>query len=137
MAEIDPSFGDGIVAFRHYGTMTEREFTVLAATVSHSAPHGAVLLRLDWLGIERWAFTTPQADTLAAWRKAARTLQCVAIVHDQRLNRQAAWLGAVLRREGIIVRSWPPHRAAAATVWLQTARSLGGSAPEDSENYCR
>ncbi|RWM81490.1 MAG: hypothetical protein EOR81_05345 [Mesorhizobium sp.] len=131
MIEVDPNFGDGVVAFRHYGTMTEREFTDLAATVSHCAPHGAVLLLLDWLGIERWAFTAPQTDTLAAWRKAARALQCAAIVHDQRLNRQAAWLGAVLREEGVIVRSWPPQRAAAATVWLRAARSLGSS-----DRYC-
>ena len=131
MIEVDPNFGDGIVAFRHYGTMTEREFTDLAETVSHSAPHGAVLLLLDWLGIERWAFTALQTDTLTAWRKVAPAVKCAAIVHDQRSNRQAAWLGAVLRKEGVIVRSWSPQRVAAATAWLRAAHSLCNSASED------
>jgi len=41
-----------------------------------------------------------------------------AIVHQPRLNRQAAWLAAFLREEGVQVRSWRPQSAADAAAWL-------------------
>jgi len=55
---------------------------------------------------------------VTAWRKAAKAITFVAIVHDHRLNRQAAWLGAVLRDRGVTVRSWHPQESPLAAAWL-------------------
>lgn len=118
MIEIGSTLGDGIVVIRHRGAVTNSEFIALAASVAEAEPHGIVLL-LDWLGIEHWAFAVPEGDAVNAWRKAAKTVRRAAIIHDHRLNRQAAWLGAVLREEGVTVRSWRPEHAAAAADWLR------------------
>ncbi|MCY1740725.1 STAS/SEC14 domain-containing protein [Ensifer sp. SL37] len=123
MFEIDPTFGNDIVAFRHRGTVTDREFVALAGTVADFPRRGDLLVLLDWVGIEDWAFSIPGGDALIAWRRAAKTIRRIAIVHDPRLNRPAAWLGAVLREEGVIVRSWRPQHAALAATWLQTDAS--------------
>jgi hypothetical protein len=42
-----------------------------------------------------------------------------ALVHQPRLNRQAAWLAAFLRQEGVQVRSWRPQNADVAAAWLR------------------
>lgn len=122
MIEIDPRFGDGIVAVRQYGTVTDSDFADLAVKIAGSTTPDTLLLFMDWLGINRWEFTAPRAEALAAWRKAAKSLRRAAIIHDHRLIRQAAWLGAVLREQGVIVRSWPQYSEATET-WLRAAQS--------------
>lgn len=119
MFEIDSTFGEGIVAIRHHGTVTDSEFTALAGTVADFARCGDLLLLLDWVGIEHWTFSVPGGDALVAWRRTAKAIRRVAVIHDPRMNRPAAWLGAVLREEGVIVRSWRPQQAALAITWLQ------------------
>ena len=134
MIEVDPTYGDDIVAIRLCGTMTDREFAALTATVADSTPRGSIRLFLDWLGIQHWAFKAPEGNALFAWRNAAQAIACAAIVHDHRLKRQAAWLGAVLREEGVTVRSWRPRQAAAALIWLQAGPWPRQSASTDRQN---
>lgn len=123
MFEIDSTFGYGIVAVRHRGRVTDSEFTALAGTVAGFPGRGDLLLLLDWVCIEDWAFSVPGGDALIAWRRAAKAIRRIAIVHDPRLNRPAAWLGAVLREEGVVVRSWRPQHATLAATWLQANAS--------------
>lgn len=123
MFEIDSTFGDDIVAVRHRGSVTDSEFIALAGTVADFSGRGDLRLLLDWVDIEDWTFSVPGGDALIAWRRAAKTIRRIAIVHDPRLNRPAAWLGAVLREEGVIVRSWRSQHAAQAAIWLRTQAS--------------
>lgn len=118
MMEIDCKL-DGIVVVRYGGTIAIYDFANLAAMVADfaSQDHGRFLF--DWLRVESWMFSSPDEVDIKVWRRAARVIDRVAIVHDHRLNRQAAWLGAVLRDRGVTVRSWHPLDVALATAWLR------------------
>jgi hypothetical protein len=121
MIEINLSLKEGLVAARFRGAVTNTEFTELAAAIADlGSPYG-VLIYLDWVRVDRWTFAPAQANGVTAWRTAARMIERVAIIHDHHLNRQAAWLAAILRREGVTVRSWQPQNARAARVWLGSA----------------
>ena len=126
MIEIDSAPEDGVVTARFRGVVTAREFTDLAATVANFGSKNRILVYLDWAEIDHWEFAVPRPNGVAAWRRARQTLKRVAIIHRPRLNRQAAWLAAVLREGGVEVRSWLPKSAAAAAIWLRrpTAATL-------------
>ncbi len=119
MIEVDPILEGGVVTVRFCGAVTNREFVDLAAAIADFGSTGRVLVYLDWVGIDRWVFSVPTASGVTSWRRARKTIARAALVHQPRLNRQAAWLAAFLREEGIEVRSWRPQNAAAAATWLR------------------
>jgi len=119
MIDADSTREGSVVGFRFRGAVTNREFTTLAATIAGFEPMSDALIYFDWLGIDRWTFSAPTANDEAAWRMASKAIKRAVIVHDRRLNRQAAWLAAILRSEGVRVRSWRPQDAAAGATWLR------------------
>jgi SpoIIAA-like len=118
MIEVDTTLEEGIVAVRFHGAVTDQEFAELAAMIADFGSARGLLIFLDWFKIDRWDFSAPNANLVAAWRRAGRAIGRAAIVHDSRTNRQAAWLAAILRKQGVTVRSWRPQDAAAAAAWL-------------------
>jgi len=118
MIEVDANLQKGVVTVRFRGAVTNREFIDLAATIANFGSADRVLVYLDWVAIDRWAFSVPTASGVTAWRRARKMIARAALVHQPRLNRQAAWLAAFLRKEGVQVRSWRPQNADAATTWL-------------------
>ena len=119
MIEVDCRPEDDVVIVRFRGIVTSREFTGLAANIGDFGFRTRILIYLDWVGIDRWEFAVPGPSGVATWRRARQTIKRAAIVHQPRLNRQAAWLAAVLREGGVEVRSWRPRDAAAAAIWLR------------------
>jgi hypothetical protein len=119
MIEMNSTPKGEVVEVRFLGTVTDCEFVALAVEAARFAAPGAVLVLCDWLGIEHWEFSAPNEDGLAAWRRAARGIARVSIIHNHSLNRQSAWLAAILREEGVKVRSWRPQHAAMAASWLR------------------
>jgi FMN-dependent NADH-azoreductase len=119
MIEITSAPGEGVVTVRFCGAVTNREFIDLAAPIANFGATGKILTYLDWVEIDRWAFSVPTAGGVAEWRRARNVITRAAIVHQPRLNRPAAWLAALLREEGVQVRSWRPQNAAAAAAWLR------------------
>jgi hypothetical protein len=119
MIDVDTTLEGGVVTIRFRGAVTNREFIDLATTIANFGSTGRMLLYLDWVGIDRWAFSVPTAGDVDEWRRARHVIARAAIVHQPRLNRQAAWLAAFLRQEGVQVRSWRPQNAAAAAAWLR------------------
>ncbi len=128
MIEIGPTQQERFLAARFRGAVTDREFAELAARIADSGSAGGVLIYLDWRRIERWIFSAPKANHVTAWRRAGQRIECAAIVHDNSMNRQAAWLAAILRKQGVAVRSWRPQNASAAALWL---RAYNAAAPPD------
>lgn len=122
MIEINLSRNEGFVSVRFRGAVTDTEFACLATTITNLGASGTALVYLDWVRLVHWKFAPAQANGVTAWRTAAGTIERVAIIHDHHLNRQAAWLAAILRREGVTVRSWQPQNARAARVWLGSGR---------------
>jgi len=119
MIEVDCFPEDHLVKVRFRGTVSNREFTDLAAIIADFGSGIAVLVYLDWVGIERWEFTVASANGVPTWRRASQVIERVAVIHPPRWNRQAAWLAAILRKEGVEVRSWRPKDAMAAAIWLR------------------
>jgi hypothetical protein len=120
MIEINLSLKECHVAARFRGAVTNAEFADLAATINNLGTTYSVLIYLDWVSVDHWMFAPANANGVTAWRRAARMIARAAIIHDHRLNRQAAWLAAILRKEGVTVRSWRPQSATAAAKWLGT-----------------
>jgi hypothetical protein len=123
MIDVDSTLEEGVVTVNFRGPVTNREFIDLATTIADSGSTGSVLMYLDWVGIDRWAFSVPTANGVTEWRRARKMIARAAIVHQPRLNRPAAWLAAFLREEGVKVRSWRPHNAAAAATWLRVTNA--------------
>jgi hypothetical protein len=119
MIEVESATVERVVIIRFRGVVTNREFVDLAGAIAIFGLKGSVPIYLDWQRINRWAFRTPETADLSVWGDAGKIIERAAIVHGPRLNRQAAWLAAVLRSEGVQVRSWRPHEAAAAAAWLR------------------
>ena len=119
MIDVDSALEEGVVTIRFRGAVTNREFIDLATTITDFGSTGRIAVYFDWVGIDRWAFAVPTAGGVIAWRRARNVTTRAAIVHQPRLNRQAAWLAAFLREEGVQVRSWRPQNAAAAATWLR------------------
>lgn len=119
MIEIDRRAGNEITV-RLRGAQDTDEFLALA-TVLVAKRSGSPRLQVlfDWSELESWDFKQPSGLKLRAWTEAARSLECVAILHHRRWNRQAAWFAAVLRAGKAQVRSyWVPDREGAMT-WLR------------------
>jgi SpoIIAA-like len=119
MIEVDSPSEDRIVTIRFRGSVTNREFIEFAPILADCKVMGGLLTYFDWQRIDSWKFTAPKAIDTIAWRNAGKIIKRTAIVHQPRLNRQAAWLAAVLRQEGVEVRSWRPQNGAAAAAWLR------------------
>jgi hypothetical protein len=119
MIEVDSTLEEDVVIVRFSRIVTTREFTDLAATIADFGSKDRTLVYLDWVEIDRWEFTVPRPNGVTAWGRARKTVKRAVIVHPPRLNRQAAWLAAVLRGGGVEVRSWRPRDAAAAAIWLR------------------
>ena len=125
MIEVDTPGRECVVTIRFCGVVTNREFIDLAAGIADFRMMGGALVYLDWSRIDRWTHATSEANGTIAWRNAARAIERAAIVHQPRLNRQAAWLAAVLRAQGVTVRSWRLRDAAKAATWLRMATPPG------------
>ena len=108
-----------IVIMRPTGTMTHGTLIAMAGAIAEFDPSDAKLFLFDWMGIDSWDFSTPKESCVAALHIAASQMVRVAIVHGPRLNRPVAWVAAILREEGVMVRSWRAEQAAAAAAWLK------------------
>ena len=118
MIEVNSRPEDDVIIARFRRIVTAHEFFDLAATSADFGSESRIPVYLDWVGIDRWEFTVPGPNGVTAWRRARKTIKRAAIVHLPRLNRQAAWLAAVLREGCVEVRSWRPKEAAMAVAWL-------------------
>ena len=119
MTSITSTVEDSIVKVRLSGTLTHGTLIAIAAAIADGDPSDAKLSLFDWLEIGSWDFSTPKEECIAALRTAAKQMVRVAIVHGRRVNRPVAWVAAILREEGVAVRSWRAQQVAAAVAWLK------------------
>ena len=118
MMNVDSTVEDGFVRVRFSGALTDGALSAMARAMSEQI--GGNLMLFDWLGIESWDFSASKGDNVAALRTAAKQTDRVALLHSPRFNRPAAWVAAILRAEGVTVRSWRAQQAPAAADWLKS-----------------
>lgn len=117
LMNVESTVEDGIVRVRLSGALTDCALTAMGTAISEQTDESLILF--DWLGIESWHFSAPKGADMAALRTAAKKTGRVALLHGPRLNRPAAWVAAILRAEGVTVRSWRARQAPAAADWLK------------------
>ncbi len=82
----------------------------------------------DWSQVHCWPFEAPSAADVEAWNKTAPSIARAAIIHDQRWNRHAALLAALLRMRNAEVRSFRPSDCEKAIEWLDRGlQSMGAN----------
>src|SRR5262245_42426290 len=69
MIEVDSYPDEHVVKVRLRGIVTIREFTDLAAIIADFGSGIAVLVYLDWVGVERWEFAVASANGVIGWRR--------------------------------------------------------------------
>ena len=79
MIEVASALEEGVFAVRFRGAVTNREFIDLAATIANFGSTGRILVYLDWVGIDRWAFSVPTAGGETAWRRARNVIARAAL----------------------------------------------------------
>jgi len=72
----------------------------------------------DWSELISWNFTRPPTADIKRWLACAEGTDRVAIVHQRRWNRQAAWFAALLRTKNCQVRSFSVDDRDRAVIWL-------------------
>jgi hypothetical protein len=110
---------------RRQGAQPNLDIAAIAAELAHSRSGDAALrILLEWSQVSSWPFEAPSAAAVRAWNRAAPLISRVAIVHDQKWNRHAAILSALMRVGNAQVRSFPPPYYEKAIAWLEQGPQL-------------
>jgi SpoIIAA-like len=126
MIEIDRHSGDGIVVVRPRGVQVTSELIgCMESLLLECQSTGPLMLLFDWSEIENWRFVGIAGLPIRRCLDLAGAIKRVAIVHENRWNRQAAWFAAILRSGNAEVRSWNPRDLDAAMAWLKPKPESG------------
>jgi hypothetical protein len=101
------------------GHVDMADFRAIGERLAVTRRSKPIVVLLDWSGIATWVFRPPARAELLGWLAAAEFIDRVAIVHPRTFDRQAAWLGALLRSRGCQVRSYRSDHVAPAKAWLK------------------
>jgi hypothetical protein len=88
----------------------------------------------DWSGITAWPFEAPTATSIRFWYSLAPRVTRAALIHDERWDRHASMLAALIRAGGAEVKSFPPGYQERAGAWLEAPRQLAAS-PRPPRRY--
>ncbi len=95
------------------------DLRTIASELKDCQAGGAALrILFDWSQVSWWPFEAPGAAAIEVWNETAPLIARAAIVHDQRWNRHAALLAAVIRTRTAAVRSFRPSDYDKAIEWL-------------------
>jgi len=110
---------DQPIMLRLRGRLDMRGFLALADLLaSQQKNRSSSSLLFDWSELVSWDFRTPANPEIQGWLRAADLTNRVAIVHDRRWNRQAAWFAALFRSRNCHVRSYRLDDRDRAMTWL-------------------
>lgn len=101
------------------GRLETRDFVLLCDLIMEQAAAGpSQRILLDWSEVTSWRFRRPSDRRLRTWFGVTAYVDRLAIVHGSIGHRQAALLGAVLRRGQCWVRSYRVEDHGSAVDWL-------------------
>jgi hypothetical protein len=108
---------------RRQGAQSRFDLLAIASELPHSHGSDAALRMLfEWSHVTSWPFEAPSEAAVEAWGRTAPAISRAAIVHGQRLYRQAAILSALMRLGGAQVKSFHPSDYDKAMDWLERGR---------------
>ena len=101
------------------------DIAAIARELAHSQSGDATLrILFEWSQVSSWPFEAPSAAAVQAWHETAPPISRAAFVHDQKWNRHAAILSALMRLGHAQVRSFRPSDYDRATAWLEQGPQL-------------
>ncbi len=119
MIEVEQSNPDLVIACLS-GNALPGELACLGGELA-TIDAGLRRVLFDWSKLDDWRLGADEPRVTEDWDRLSRSIHCAAIVHHPRWNRQAAWIGALLRRHNALVRSWRTGEAGPALAWLKSA----------------
>ena len=120
MIEIERQKGSPVVRGRFRGDLSKCDLTTFVASLQELRDcEKRIRVLLDWTAIEKWEADTAHSSLSSIWRDLPHNIDRAAIVHEHCWDRQAAVLGAMMRINQTVVRSWLPSNGIAAMEWLR------------------
>ena len=85
----------------------------------------------DWSAVTVWPFEAPGAAAIRYWYTLAPRVARAALIHDEKCDRHAAMLAALMRALGAEAKAFPPGYQERAVAWLEAplAPGVGRKAP--------
>jgi hypothetical protein len=124
MIEISQPGDRKFFVLRSHGAQPKLDIIAIAGELWHIQKGDAALRVLfDWSKLKSWPFEAPSLATIQKWKETVPFISRAAIVHDQKWNRHAALLAALLRVGNAQVRSFRASDYNGAIVWLEQSRS--------------
>jgi hypothetical protein len=108
---------------RRQGAQPRFDLLAIVSELPHPQGGDAALRMLfEWSHVTSWPFEAPNEAAVAAWGRTSPAISRAAIVHGQRLYRQAAIISALMRLGGAQVKSFHPSDYGRAMEWLERGR---------------
>jgi hypothetical protein len=124
MMEISQLGDHKFFVLRRHGAQPKLNIIAIAGELSHVQNADTPLRVLfDWSQLKSWPFEAPSLASIQKWKETVPLISRAAIVHDQKWNRHAALLAALLRVGNAEVRSFRSSDYNGAIVWLEQSRS--------------
>jgi hypothetical protein len=119
MIKVEWREANSIVLIHIWGVQSTSDFLEAADRLSknvHTYRPSRILF--DWSQLQSWPFREAKSASIASWVSVAAQICRVAIIHERRWNRQAAWVAAIMRLSSTQVRSWHCEERDHAIEWL-------------------
>jgi hypothetical protein len=114
-----PPGGRAYLVLRRQGAQSKLDIGAIAGELTLSNGHGGPRrFLLEWSRVASWPFEAPSTAAVRAWNETAPQILRAALVHDQKWNRHAAILSALMRLGHAQVRSFRPREYDVAIAWL-------------------
>src|SRR5947209_5762987 len=99
---------------RRQGAQPVFDIVAIAATLANLHSGNGLRVLFDWSDVESWPFRAPPPAAIRAWNSRAPVVSRAAIIHNQKWDRHAALLSALIRVRNGQARSFhvPDHGAA-------------------------
>jgi SpoIIAA-like len=79
----------------------------------------------DWSGVTVWPFEAPAVTAIRYWYSLAPRITRAALIHDERWDRHASMLSALMRAVAAEVKSFLPGYQERAVAWLEAPLASG------------
>jgi stage II sporulation SpoAA-like protein len=104
---------------RRHGAQPPFDIAAIATELAQCQGDDAALCALfDWSQVSSWPFQAPSAAAVRAWNSTVPPVLRAAIIHDQRWDKHAAVLSALMRIRDGQVRSFHSLDHEKAVAWL-------------------
>jgi SpoIIAA-like len=124
-----------VLVLRREGPQPKFDLAAIAKEVAHGQANAKLpRVLFDWSGVTIWPFEAPEATAIRYWYTLAPRVARAALIHDEKWDRHASMLTALMRAVGAQVKSFPPGYQERAVAWLE-APPAAGSGPKALRRY--